>query len=125
MVTGPFKSSFKKLAVYAISNIAAGTEQQVQAVVDAGLLPPVVELLSSPATPAEIYKEAAWVITNAVDNGSDNHVRYLAQVNAVKPLCERLRSLDGRILNDVLKSIGKFLEVRIEIVCLWGGGVEK
>ncbi len=39
------KKSIKKEACWTISNITAGTKEQIQAVIDAGIIPPLVHLL--------------------------------------------------------------------------------
>ncbi len=57
------KESIKKEACWTLSNITAGTEEQVQAVIDAGLFPAVIELLEKATFITR--KEAAWAVANA------------------------------------------------------------
>ena len=45
----------------------AGTKQQIQAVVDAELIPPLVAMLGE--AEFDIKKEAAWAISNATSGG--------------------------------------------------------
>ncbi len=46
LLTASHKKSIKKEACWTISNITAGTRDQIQAVIDAGLMPPLVHLLA-------------------------------------------------------------------------------
>lgn len=45
LLTANHKKSIKKEACWTISNITAGTKEQIQAVIDANILPPLVHLL--------------------------------------------------------------------------------
>ena len=51
----------------------AGTREQLQAVVEADLIPPVLKLLATSSELA-IKKEAAWVIANASDTGAKEQI---------------------------------------------------
>jgi hypothetical protein len=45
LLTANHKKSIKKEACWTISNITAGTKEQIQCVIDANILPPLVHLL--------------------------------------------------------------------------------
>jgi len=45
LLTANHKKSIKKEACWTISNITAGTKDQIQAVIDSSLVPPMVHLL--------------------------------------------------------------------------------
>ena len=47
LLTTAAKKSIKKEACWTVSNITAGTKDQIQAVIEAGLVPPLVGLLAT------------------------------------------------------------------------------
>jgi len=103
-LTQNHKKSIKKEACWTISNITAGTKEQIQvrpygrcnlsawflsfgehicdlisfqtqAVIDAGLIAPLVNLLQN--AEFDIKKEAAWAISNATSGGSHDQIKYV------------------------------------------------
>ena len=52
------KKNTRKEACWAISNITAGTPGQIQAIIDAGVVPKLVEMLHG--SDFDIQKEVAW-----------------------------------------------------------------
>jgi hypothetical protein len=65
----------QKEACWTLSNIAAGTADQIQCVLDSGSIPPLVNLASAAQTDPEVKSEACWVVLNATSCGSDEQVR--------------------------------------------------
>merc|ERR1712190_711777 len=65
---GHNKKSIRKEACWTISNVTAGTQDQIQEVVNAGLIPPVIQHLQN--ADFDIKNEAASVISNAPSCGS-------------------------------------------------------
>lgn len=68
-----------------MSNITAGTKDQIQAVIDSGLIPPLIGLLAT--AEFDIKKEAAWAISNATSGGSNDQIKYLVQQVRATGLC--------------------------------------
>ena len=68
------KKSIRKEACWTISNITAGNKAQIQAVIDEGLIPPVLYILNT--AEFDIKKEAAWAISNACSGGTPEQIRY-------------------------------------------------
>lgn len=58
--------------------------EQIQAVVDANLIGPLVHLLGT--AEFDIKKEAAWAISNATSGGTADQIRLLVQHGCIKPL---------------------------------------
>jgi hypothetical protein len=76
----------QKEACWTLSNIAAGTISQIQAVIDSGVIPPLVELVSDPSTDKEVRSEACWVVLNATSCGSDEQIETLVEEGCVNVL---------------------------------------
>lgn len=57
-------------------------QEQIQCVFDAGLVDPLVKMLSN--AEFDIKKEAAWAISNATSGGSAEQVRPLSMVKVVR-----------------------------------------
>eukprot|EP00586_Coscinodiscus_wailesii_P011370 CAMPEP_0172504466 /NCGR_PEP_ID=MMETSP1066-20121228/178970_1 /TAXON_ID=671091 /ORGANISM="Coscinodiscus wailesii, Strain CCMP2513" /LENGTH=878 /DNA_ID=CAMNT_0013280661 /DNA_START=527 /DNA_END=3163 /DNA_ORIENTATION=- len=76
----------QKEACWTLSNIAAGTVDQIQAVIDSGAIPPLVKLASEPNTDQEVRSEACWVVLNATSCGSDAQIEVLVAEGCVSVL---------------------------------------
>ncbi len=77
--------------------------------VDAQLLPPLINLLST--AEFDIKKEAAWAVSNATSGGSADQIRLLVQYGCIKPLCELLTVADARIVTVALEGLENILKV--------------
>eukprot|EP01025_Chloroclados_australasicus_P032313 TRINITY_DN3275_c0_g1_i4.p1 TRINITY_DN3275_c0_g1~~TRINITY_DN3275_c0_g1_i4.p1 ORF type:complete len:549 (+),score=80.48 TRINITY_DN3275_c0_g1_i4:238-1647(+) len=104
-----YKKSIKKEACWAISNITAGTQNQIQAVIEAGLIPPLVQMLTF--SELDIKKEAAWAISNATQGGAPEQLEFLAGVGCIKPMCDLLACHDQKVIQVALDAIRNFLEL--------------
>lgn len=83
------KMKIRQEALLILSNIHAGTESQIQAVIDAGLLPKIIESLSS--NEFLVQREAVWAVVNLVTCGSEKQAAFLIQIGALPPLFDLLR----------------------------------
>ena len=59
-------------AVWTISNITAGNQQQVQMVIDARIIPPLIQVMTS--GDFKTQKEASWAISNLTVGGNVQQV---------------------------------------------------
>ncbi|KAL2464190.1 Importin subunit alpha-2 [Forsythia ovata] len=109
LLTHHHKKSIKKEACWAVSNITAGNREQIQAVIDAALIGPLVNLLQT--AEFEIKKEAAWAISNATSGGTNEQIKYLVSENCIKPLCDLLVCPDPRIVTVCLEGLENILKV--------------
>ena len=73
-------------AVWFLSNITAGNQQQVQSVIEAGLGPMVIGHLSKGEF--QTQKEAAWAISNLTISGNKTQVAYLVTQGVIPPFCK-------------------------------------
>eukprot|EP00551_Chaetoceros_affinis_P007432 CAMPEP_0203681250 /NCGR_PEP_ID=MMETSP0090-20130426/42239_1 /ASSEMBLY_ACC=CAM_ASM_001088 /TAXON_ID=426623 /ORGANISM="Chaetoceros affinis, Strain CCMP159" /LENGTH=444 /DNA_ID=CAMNT_0050549675 /DNA_START=48 /DNA_END=1382 /DNA_ORIENTATION=- len=76
----------QKEACWTLSNIAAGTVDQIQAVIDSGAIPPLVQLVNDKKTDQEVRSEACWVVLNATSCGSDQQISILVSEGCVSVL---------------------------------------
>lgn len=109
LLTQNHKKSIKKEACWTISNITAGNKAQIQAVIEAGLVQPLVQLLQN--AEFDIKKEAAWAISNATSGGSPDQIRFLVSQGCIKPLCDLLICPDPRIVTVCLEGLENILKV--------------
>lgn len=70
-----FEFFFRQEAVWFLSNITAGNEDQVQSVITAGLIPMIIHLLDR--GDFQTQKEASWAISNVTISGRAEHVLYM------------------------------------------------
>jgi hypothetical protein len=71
------KEAIRKEACWTISNVTAGNCNQIQSVIDANLIPPLIHLLQHGEFKTK--KEACWAISNATSGGlaKPEQIRYL------------------------------------------------
>ena len=62
-------------SAWTISNITAGNHQQIQMVIDAGCLQPLIDILVKGDFKAQ--KEAAWAVTNLTSGGTVQQIVHL------------------------------------------------
>jgi hypothetical protein len=109
-------------ACWALSNVTAGTEAQIQAVLDCGVFPTIVSLLGGGlgSGPGEsvvgagdfgVRKEASWAISNAVCGGNEVQVAALVDGGCIPPLCSMLNCQEVRMVRVALDGIDSILKV--------------
>lgn len=103
------KKSIKKEACWTISNITAGNRAQIQAVIEANIIQPLVHLLQN--AEFEIKKEAAWAISNATSGGAHEQIQFLVGEGCIAPLCDLLVCPDPRIITVCLEGLENILKV--------------
>ncbi len=82
---------------------------QIQAVLDANILPPLVHLLAT--AEFDIKKEAAWALSNATSGGTADQIKFLVQCGCIKPLCDLLTCSDVRIVTVALEGLENILKI--------------
>lgn len=100
----------RKEAVWMVSNIAAGTEEQIDRIFkEPGLLDKIIDM----ATKDEfiIKKEAIWTLTNICTSGNEFQVRNLVNRRGLQPIIDILTAHDCGIVLTALDGIDKVLSV--------------
>jgi len=105
-----------KNAVWALSNVTAGSRSQIEEVRESGLMPAVLALLDS--GPADIKKEACWTVSNWAEGGSHEQIRWLVGQDCLPPLVGMLRAPAGGdgdrghgLVGTALDALGAILRV--------------
>lgn len=71
------KRAIRRDTCWSLSNILAESEQQIQAVIDQQLVPPLVAMLNREDHDQAVQKEVVWALCNLCDGGSDKQVKYV------------------------------------------------
>jgi importin subunit alpha-6/7 len=95
--------------LYSLFVYTAGNQDQIQKVIDTDIIPPLIQLLAS--AEFSIRKEAAWAISHAASNGSENQIIYLVDQGCIPLLCDLLSGNDPKIIKIALKGIENILKV--------------
>jgi len=99
----------QKEACWTLSNIAAGTVDQIQAVIDSKAIPPLVHLVNDKNTDQEVRSEACWVVLNATSCGSDQQIEVLVSEGCVSVLGLLLE--DTSMVSMALEGLERVLQV--------------
>ncbi|EEE54508.1 hypothetical protein OsJ_01650 [Oryza sativa Japonica Group] len=109
LLTTTQKKSVKREACWTISNITAGTKEQIQAVIDSNIIAPLLHLLQH--AEFDVKKEAVWAISNATSGGTFNQIEYLVSQGCIKPLCDLLVHQDSKTVLTCLEALDNILRV--------------
>jgi importin subunit alpha-2 len=96
-----------KEAAWTISNITAGNSTQIQVVMDAGVMQPLIDILVKGDKKAK--KETAWAITNLTSGGTVSQIVHLCGEGVLKPFCDLLAAKDDKTVGVVLDGVSNIL----------------
>ena len=100
----------RKETCWVLSNIAAGTHQQITKVLGKeGGMQQIVELAMSAEW--EVRKEAIWVVSNVATGGTNKHVMSVVECGAIDAICSVLDVNDSKMLLVALDAIESILKV--------------
>lgn len=103
------KDRIIKEALWFVSNITAGSPDQIQAVIDSNLIPDVVWHLANGDISQQ--KEALWTIYNISLSGTLKQLEYLVAQGAVSGLCGVLGIKDNGVVKNALEALNCILSV--------------
>jgi importin subunit alpha-1 len=126
------KKNIRKETCWLLSNIAAGTLEQLSQLTNTPqLLSRVLEQLSSSAE-WDVRKEACHVVNNLVSGGQISHINQLIEYGGLAPLCDLLSTADIKILlialdalECVLRAGGESERARYTVLIDEAGGIEQ
>mmetsp|Transcript_2370 Transcript_2370/g.8435 ORF Transcript_2370/g.8435 Transcript_2370/m.8435 type:complete len:534 (-) Transcript_2370:42-1643(-) len=98
-----------KEACWAIANIAAGSEEQIEALMAANIIPPLIVCMSRGNF--DVQQEAAWAVSNICTGGKAESIRYLVGQGCIRPLCDLLGSVSATTVSVALDSLEHILMV--------------
>ncbi|KAK8819900.1 hypothetical protein WA538_002003, partial [Blastocystis sp. DL] len=104
----------KKETCWILSNIVAGSEEQIQAVIDSECVEQVARLLRPPVAD-EVKSEACWVYLNGVTCGNEEQVDYFVRMGVVEVLQEMIHNnLHNGDVFDALEAVIKAGDSKLE-----------
>lgn len=77
-----------KDTLWVISNIAAGTQNHIQKIIDAKIMPLVIRAIRK--SQLETKKRGLWILTNAASKASPAQIRLLVDDGCIGIMCEML-----------------------------------
>eukprot|EP00755_Sulcionema_specki_P038958 Sspe_Gene.2825::Locus_940_Transcript_1_2_Confidence_0.800_Length_1628::g.2825::m.2825 len=112
-------SRIRKECCWNISNIAAGTVNQIQELITANIIPTLVSSLQ-PNVEWEVRKEAMWAVSNITATGKPEQVNHLVNCGVLDPLCNFLVVPDAKMLGQALDCLSNILRIGEEIAAMSG-----
>ena len=108
------KRTIRKEACWVASNIAAGTHQQIGALIKTkGLMHRLTEMAETAEW--ETRKEAVWVLSNIATGGKDTQVMAMIEVGAIEALCSILDVNDAKMLMVALDAVDHILKLGMKL----------
>lgn len=100
-------SSIVEGACRAVSNIVAGSEEQIQAVIDGKLIPTIIDMLGN--CDFKIRKEALAAIANATSGARPDQIAKMVALGCIPAVCENLSHGNYTITEDALHALENIL----------------
>lgn len=102
------KKSIKREVCWTLSNITAGSQNQIQAVLDASIIDSLIMHMKE--AEFDVRKEAAWAIANATSSGTPDQIATLVRKGCIAPLCELVTAPDVRVVAVSLEGLENILK---------------
>eukprot|EP00123_Amoebidium_parasiticum_P021568 comp6960_c0_seq1/m.2701 comp6960_c0_seq1/g.2701 ORF comp6960_c0_seq1/g.2701 comp6960_c0_seq1/m.2701 type:complete len:538 (-) comp6960_c0_seq1:18-1631(-) len=83
-------------SLWALTNLASGNTEQTRQVIDAGVVPLVVELLANPSTEGDVVEQAVWCIGNISGDSKESRDLVLS-AGTLPPLLRLIESPNSTV----------------------------
>mmetsp|Transcript_25592 Transcript_25592/g.36056 ORF Transcript_25592/g.36056 Transcript_25592/m.36056 type:complete len:570 (+) Transcript_25592:99-1808(+) len=104
------RKNIRKETCWLLSNIAAGTHDQISRLLsESSVLKKVVNMAQTAEW--EVRKEAIWVVSNIFTGGTDNQVQLMAEYRGIPAMCSVLDMEDSGMVMVALEALEKVLEI--------------
>ena len=101
------KKTIRKEVCWTLSNITAGSVEQIQNCLDLGIIDKLIQILLLDDT--EIKKEAVWAVSNCTASASFPQFAALVDKGIIKSLLATLKMQEARILAVALEGLENIL----------------
>lgn len=116
LLLGHVDPSVRKLVCWTVGIIACHNEDTVQAIIDGNLVPPLLNIASSPLTGPELKREAGFVICSIIDSTSVEKINYMVSQGCIPPLAnDMLLSMNNDVIVSALTSLERILNAGKEV----------
>nr|BAN65162.1 armadillo/beta-catenin-like repeat domain containing protein [Babesia bovis] len=103
------KKTIKKEACWTLSNIAAGTRDQVEAFLQSDTVEKLLEMMT--CNDFDIKREASWAICNAASGGDSKQAENMASRGCLRYICGILSTTDTKLIGVALRAMENILQV--------------
>ena len=97
------KRSIRKEVSWVMSNLTAGTNEQLQACIDGGLIDQLSHILLT--DDATVKMEAVWALSNATAIAKPQQFLQMVEKGLLKALCEVLKMQEQGIISIAIEGI--------------------
>ena len=102
------KKAIRKEVAWSISNVTAGPEQHIQAVMDSGVIDRLIHMMQHDDW--EIRKEACWAVSNCTACASPQQILVLVQKGIMKAMGVMMKMKESRQLMVMLEALENILK---------------
>lgn len=104
------RPSIQKSATWAVSNICAGSQKQLDRVLRSNIIPKLIKAACN--CTQGLKKEIAFTLSNSIASGSRNQILSLVEVGVIQALCKLIQENDTEIILIALEGLNLLLRLQ-------------
>jgi len=108
MLDNNTKKGTKREVCWTLSNITAGNQDQIGAVIQSNVIDSLIQQMSE--SEFDVRKEAAWAIANATSSATSPQIGELVRRGCIPPLCDLVMVSDIRVVVVSLEGLENILK---------------